>query len=67
MKPIWYFVGLILLTMGIVLAAAGIYDLISHTESKSILGELYPSIWWGALMIIVGLVYIFKNKNVKIE
>lgn len=67
MKPIWYFVGLILLIIGSIILLTGLYMIISQTEVKSVLGELYPNIWWGAIMVISGFLFIIKNKNVKIE
>jgi hypothetical protein len=67
MKPIWYFVGLILLIIGSIIFVTGLYILFSPPETNPVLGELYPNIWWGALMIVVGFIYVFKNKNVIVE
>lgn len=67
MKPIWYFVGLILFIMGLIVAAAGLLSLSSPPEVKPILYDLYPNIWWGAIMMIIGLIYIIKNRKIKIE
>jgi hypothetical protein len=54
MKPIWYFVGLILLVMGFLIVGSGIYQLINPPETKTVLAETHPSLWWGALMMIFG-------------
>lgn len=67
MKPIWYFVGLILLIAGLILVGAGIYSLIYPTDEKKVLANLHPNLWWGVLMVIVGLIYLIKNKNVTVE
>jgi len=67
MKPIWYFVGLILLVMGSILLLTGLYMLMSQSEIKSVLGDLHPNIWWGALMLVIGIIFVFKNKNVRVE
>jgi hypothetical protein len=67
MKPIWYFVGLILFIIGIIVLLTGLYMFLSQTETKSVLGELYPNIWWGALMVVVGFIFIIKNKNVTVN
>jgi len=64
MKPIWYFVGLILLAIGSIILLTGLYLLISPAVINPVLGELYPNIWWGALMIVVGFTFVVKNKNV---
>jgi uncharacterized membrane protein len=67
MKPIWYFVGLILSVMGLVLVIAGLYNLSSAVEPKTVLVHFHADIWWGALMFIVGLIYIIRNRKIKIE
>ena len=67
MKPIWYFVGLILSIIGLIILLTGIYMLILPAQSKPVLGELHPDIWWGAIMVIVGVIFILRNRNVKIE
>jgi uncharacterized membrane protein len=67
MKPIWYFVGLILSVIGFIILLTGIYLVISPSPSKPVLGELHPDIWWGAIMVVVGVVFILKNRNVRIE
>lgn len=67
MKPIWYFVGLILFVMGLLLVISGLLNLSSVTEAKTVLPHLHADIWWGAIMMIVGLIYIIKNRKVKIE
>ena len=67
MKPIWYFVGLILSSMGLVLFINGIYYLLNPGSDHTVLKDLHPDIWWGALMIIVGLIYIIKNRKVKVK
>ena len=66
MKPIWYFVGLILLITGVIIVGCGIYGLFNPPEVKKILSDLHPELWWGGLMIIVGSIYVWRNKNVKI-
>ena len=67
MKPIWYFVGLILFIMGLILVITGLINLSSVSGTEDVLPALHPEIWWGAVMTIVGLIYILKNRNVKIE
>jgi uncharacterized membrane protein len=67
MKPIWYFVGFILLVIGVILTFTGIYLVIVPPEHQTSLSHLHPNIWWGGLMIIVGLIYIFKNRKVTVR
>jgi len=63
MKPIWFFVGLILLVMGGIIFLSGIYQLIDPPEVKTVLSETHPAIWWGAVMLIFGGVMFLKTRN----
>jgi FtsH-binding integral membrane protein len=67
MKPIWFFVGLVLLVMGSVILTTGVYDLIARVESKTVLARLHPNIWWGAIMVLAGLIFVLANKNATVE
>ncbi|MDI6779277.1 MAG: hypothetical protein QME25_03660 [Bacteroidota bacterium] len=67
MKPIWYFVGLILLITGLILVGAGVYSLLFPSNEQKVLADLHPNLWWGILMVIIGLIYVIKNKNVMVE
>jgi len=63
MKPIWYFVGLILLIMGSLILLSGIYHLINPPEVQTVLAEIHPDIWWGALMILFGGTLYLKTRK----
>jgi len=63
MKSIWYFVGLMLLAMGIVVFASGIYYYFVPERNHTILSELHPDIWWGAIIIAAGAIFFFTSKN----
>jgi hypothetical protein len=63
MKPIWYFVGLILLSMGFVVLLAGLYSLFVSEAVYTVLGELHPNVWWGAIMMIAGGAFFFLHRN----
>jgi hypothetical protein len=63
MKSIWFFVGLIMLLIGIIVFLAGIYELINPTDQNIKLTNLHTNIWWGALIAVTGLLYTIKNKN----
>ena len=67
MRPIWYFVGWVLLLCGLLVVLAGIYGLFAPVPNESVVGYLQPNLWWGALIVIVGLIYILKNRNVRVE
>jgi hypothetical protein len=63
MKPIWYFVGLILMSIGALIFISGIYHLIIPPITKTILAETHPDIWWGAVMVIFGSVMFMKTRK----
>jgi len=67
MKPIWYFVGIVLLVMGAVIFLEGVYEIIRNVESKTVLAHLHSNIWWGGIMVVVGAIFILKNRNVSVE
>ena len=54
--PVWFFVGVILLIYGVLIFATGIYGFF-HPPS-TVLAELHPALWWGALLTIIGAVYV---------
>jgi len=60
MIPVWFFVGVILLIYGVIILATGLYEL-SHPPD-TVLANLHPAIWWGALLTIVGAVYVYFCK-----
>ncbi len=63
MKPIWYFVGLILIVMGGIIFLSGIYQLFNPPAVKTVLSETHPSIWWGAIMAVFGGIMYFKTRK----
>jgi hypothetical protein len=63
MKSIWYFVGLMLLAMGIVVFVSGIYYYFVPERSSTVLSNLHPDIWWGAIIIIAGAIFFFTNRK----
>jgi len=67
LKTIWYFVGLVLMSMGTLVLISGIIQLIYPPDNGSVLAELHPSLWWGGIMVVVGLIYFVTNKNKIVE
>lgn len=63
MKPIWYFVGLILLILGVLIFITGLYLLVSPPASKTVLAEIHPDIWWGIIMAVFGLLLFLKTRK----
>ena len=67
MKPIWYFVGLMLVIMGGIILITGLYYLFFPVQTNTVLAELHPDIWWGGGMLIVGIVFLILNKKASVE
>ena len=67
MKPIWYFVGLMLSVMGVVVFIAGIMNYSREGIAKTVLSELHPELWWGAIMVVAGLIFFLTNRRAKVE
>lgn len=56
---IWYFVGLILTVYGVLITSAGLYDLVAGVKRDTVLAELHAGIWWGALLLVLGVIYLY--------
>ena len=57
---IWFLIGLQLVIMGAIITIASIFDLIYPGEDQSLLANLHPGIYWGVLMLSVGIFYTVK-------
>ena len=66
MMDIWFFVGIILATFGVILVLAGIYY-VFNPNTELIFGYLNPNLWWGVIMIFSGIIFqlisYFKRKK----
>ena len=54
---IWFFIGISLLVNGVLILASGIYELAHPPATPVVLFNLHASLWWGALLTILGAVY----------
>jgi hypothetical protein len=58
---IWFFIGVSLAVNGALILAAGIYQLVNPPVSSGVvLYNLHANVWWGALLLVFGLIYCFK-------
>lgn len=66
---IWFFIGSLLLIYGIIITLSNIAEAVFGAFGKHVvLGNLHFGIWWGILLIIIGLTYFvsfrpWKKKN----
>jgi hypothetical protein len=56
---IWFFIGVSLVVNGGLILATGIYELSHPPEVHVVLANLHANIWWGGLMLLVGMVYCY--------
>jgi hypothetical protein len=59
---IWFFIGLSLLVNGILIFGAGLWELLypPARENRVVLFHYHANVWWGALLLIFGLIYCIK-------
>jgi hypothetical protein len=61
MLSIWFFIGLLLLAYGVLILGSGLYEYFNPpTVQTVVLPELHAAIWWGAIVLVIGVVYVAK-------
>ena len=61
MVSIWFFIGISLAVNGALILAAGIYQLINPPADPGIvLYSLHANVWWGAVLLVIGLIYCIR-------
>lgn len=59
--PIWFFIGLLLTVYGVMIVCYGCYEAFTGNYASGVqLTHLHTPIWWGAILFIIGLVYLIK-------
>ncbi len=56
--PVWFFVGVLFLVYGVLIFASGLAEW-SHLPN-TVLAEKHAPVWWGGLMIVLGILYCGK-------
>jgi hypothetical protein len=56
--PVWFFVGVLFLVYGVLIFISGLAEW-SHLPN-TVLAEKHAPVWWGGLMIILGILYCGK-------
>jgi hypothetical protein len=57
---IWFFIGVLLTIYGVLITATGLWELVSPPANPPVLANLHASIWWGIVLLIVGLIYFIR-------
>ena len=73
MISIWFFIGVSLAVNGALIMAAGIYQVVNPPavdlggikvvnprDPGVVLFNLHANVWWGAVLLIIGLIYCVK-------
>jgi hypothetical protein len=56
---IWFFVGILLTFYGLIIVGAGIYNLVAPPANPWVLYSLHADIWWGAILLAIGVFYCY--------
>jgi hypothetical protein len=57
---IWFFIGVLLTAYGVLILGSGLWELVSPPVTHTVLSNLHTPIWWGAILLLIGLVYFIK-------
>ena len=62
--PIWFFSGAIVLIYGLLILITGVYGWLfpSASEARVELWNLHADLWWGILLLGIGLFYSLKYR-----
>ncbi len=60
MLPIWFFVGLMLTVLGAMISAMGIHYIFTP-QTRTVLAHLNPSLWWGLIILVAGLLFLIPS------
>jgi hypothetical protein len=55
--PIWFFIGISLFVNGILIVGAGIWEIFHPPANPVVLFHLHANVWWGAVLLLLGIVY----------
>jgi hypothetical protein len=54
---IWFFVGVCLLVNGALILGAGLWELAYPPANPVVLFRLHANVWWGAVLLLLGILY----------
>jgi len=63
MISIWILIGLLLVAYGFLIMGVGMYELFVPQTHPVVLAELHAPLWWGALILILGGVFVGANSK----
>ena len=66
MIPIWVWVGLVLTVYGTIVTGLGLYY-VAVPETKTATAALNPSLWWGAIIVVAGVLLLLAGRSGKAD
>ncbi len=66
-NSIWFLIGAQLLIYGVIIEATGIWEIFHPPVQKVDLAYTHPAIWWGGLLLILGLFYLIRFRPAKVS
>jgi hypothetical protein len=57
---IWFFIGVLLTVYGAMILSYGIYELATGQTANVELANLHAPVWWGGLILALGLFYSLR-------
>lgn len=64
--PIWFFIGVLLIVYGVIILGYGISELITGVTANVVLSNLHAPVWWGAIMLVLGIFYALRFRPGKV-
>lgn len=62
MLSIWFFVSIVVGGFGVIILGVGIAHAISPPEAGTVLAELNPALWWGAIMCAFAAILFISDR-----
>lgn len=57
---IWFFIGALLTVYGVLIAGSEVFRFGTAQDHAVVLADLHAGLWWGLLMLVLGIFYCVK-------
>ncbi|MDE1939611.1 MAG: hypothetical protein KGI68_11360 [Alphaproteobacteria bacterium] len=64
-NSIWFLIGLQVLIYGVLITGTGIWEILHPPSHMADLGWTHPAIWWGGVLLALGLFYVIRFRPAK--
>ncbi|MDA8378308.1 MAG: hypothetical protein M0Z50_14895 [Planctomycetia bacterium] len=59
-NALWFLIGAQLLIYGVIIEVTGLWEIAHPPAKKLALASTHPAIWWGALLLALGVFYVIR-------